>query len=40
LRCLGPQAKSAAPALKKMQREDPSDLIRDMAGEALRAMGE
>ena len=38
LRCLGPQAKPAAPALKKTMRDDTSDLVRDMAAAALQAM--
>ena len=38
LRCLGPQAKQAAAALKKVARDDPSDLVRDMAASA-RAVG-
>jgi HEAT repeat protein len=38
LRCLGPRAKSAAPALKKTARNDSSDLVRDMANEAIEAM--
>jgi HEAT repeat protein len=40
LRCLGPQAKSAAGALKKTIRDDPSDLVRDMAAEALQSVQE
>ncbi len=38
LRCLGPQAKPAAAALKKTMRDDTSDLVRDMAAAALQAM--
>ena len=38
LRGLGPQAKSASTALKKTAEEDPNELIRDMAAEAVRAI--
>jgi HEAT repeat protein len=40
LRCLGPRAKAAAPMLARVAREDPSDLIREMAGEALQTTKE
>ncbi len=40
LRCLGPQAKAAAAALRKTMRDDPSDLVRDMAADALQATQE
>jgi HEAT repeat protein len=38
LRCLGPLGKAAADVLKKTVRDDPNELVRDMAAEALRAM--
>ena len=40
LRSLGPDAKSASEALRKTAQEDPNELIRDMAHEALDAIGE
>ena len=40
LRCLGPRAKLAVPALTRVAHEDPSDLIREMAGEALQTTKE
>jgi HEAT repeat protein len=40
IRCLGPHARPAAAALRTMAKEDPNELVRDMAGEALKAMEE
>jgi HEAT repeat protein len=40
MRCLGPQARPAAAALRKVAKEDPSELVRDMAAEALKALEE
>jgi HEAT repeat protein len=40
MRCLGPTAKPAAAALRKMAKEDPSELIREMAKEAAEAVEE
>jgi HEAT repeat protein len=37
LRCLGPQARVAADTLRRVAKEDPQELVRDMATEALRA---
>jgi HEAT repeat protein len=40
VRCLGPMARPAADALRKTAKEDPSELVRDMAEQALKAMEE
>ena len=40
LRCIGRQAKPAATALRRLAADDPNELIRDMAAEALEAVNE
>ena len=39
LRCLGPLAKDAVPALKKAAMQDNDELVRDMVAQALAAIG-
>lgn len=40
LRCLGTEAKPAVDTLKKVAKDDANDFVRDMAAEALQAIGD